>query len=326
MASISLVSTKRGPSPIGWEKASKSLLDNARYIAHHLSPQPFAEDPLQQPSLTHPGSSPLLAAPSRRLVASADNYRYKEVDGFLRLTSRPSQNNDQVFRPISRGEASSDSEHSASDAEGESSDDDHAPILTSHQLAIKALEENLIADPSSVQTWLSLVAQSLSVVPLTSKNANKTRSEITLSVLSRARTAHPSNLRSPTLSLRYLRAGEELWHQTKLVAEWEDTLKLGGIDIWMEWLEWRIRTSVGGIDQVVWDATRALKALGSSEDSELDRLRIVWRVAVAFQEAGTNCGSCDGYRVLTSFFTQVSTNVPQRSSRRKRNCTSLGTL
>ena len=110
------------------------------------------------------------------------------------------------------------------------------------------------------------------------------------------------------------------------MAEWEGALKLGGIDIWMEWLEWRIRTSVGGIDQVVRDATRALKALGNSEDSELDRLRIVWRVAVAFQEAGTNYGSWDCYRVLTSLFAQVSMNVPQRSSRHRRNCTSLGPL
>lgn len=224
-------------------------------------------------------------------MACADNYKYKEIDGFLRLTSRSSQNIEQAFRPISMGEAGSDSELSASDAEGESSGDDHGPTLTSHQLAIKALEESLTADPSSVKTWLSLVAESLSVVPLTSKNANKTRSEITLSILSRAREAHPRNLRSPVLWLKYLRAGEEVWRQTELVAEWEDALKLGGIDIWMEWLEWRIRTCVGGIDQVVCDATRALKALGSSEDIELGRLRIVWRVAIAFQEAGTNYAS-----------------------------------
>lgn len=193
---------------------------------------------------------------------------------------------DQTFRPISRGEASSDSELSEFDAEGQSSDDDRAPTLTSHQLAIKALEETLTADASSVRTWLSLVSQSLSVVPLTSKNANKARSDIALSILSRARAAHPSNLHSPTLLLKYLRAGEESWHRTKLVAEWEDALKLGGIDVWMEWLEWRIRTCVGGIDQVVWDATRALKALDGSEDSELGRLRVVWRVAIALQEAG----------------------------------------
>lgn len=294
MASISLVSTRHGLSSIEPEKAFKSPSGNARYNARCLDPRPFAENPPQQPSLTHPSSSVLLAAPSRRLIASEDNYKYKEVDGFLRVTSRTSQHTDQVFRPISRVEASSDSDLSASDAEGESSDDEQAPTLTSHQLAIKALEESLSADPSSVQTWLSLVAQSLSVVPLSSKNAAKIRSEITLSILSRARTAHPSNLRSPILWLKYLRAGEEVWPQAKIMVEWEDALKMGGIDIWMEWLEWRIRTSVGSIDQVVWDATRALKALGNSEDSELDRLRVVWRVAVAFQEAGTNY-DCRGH-------------------------------
>lgn len=214
----------------------------------------------------------------------------------MRITSRTSQNFDPVFRPIPSREASSDSELSASDAEGESSDDDQAPILTSHQLALRALEETLTTDPSSVQTWLSLVAQSLSVVPLTSKNANKARSEITLSILARARAAHPSNLQSPALLLKYLRAGEEIWNQTKLMAEWEDALKFGGIDTWMEWLEWRIRTCVGdGIDGVVWHATRALKALDGSEDGELDKLRIVWRVAVAFQEAGAIYGSWDCY-------------------------------
>lgn len=290
-ASISLVSTKPGLSPIESEKASKLLSGNARYSASSQPHNPFVEDPLQQPSLTHPSSSALLAAPSRRLIASADNYKYKEIDGFLRLTSRTNQHIDQVFRPISRGEASSDSELSASDAEGESSDDDQAPTLTSHQLAIKALEETLATDPSSVRTWLSLVAQSISVVPLTSKNANKARSETTLSILSRARAAHPSNNHSSALLLKYLRAGEELWNRTKLMAEWEDALKLSGIDVWMEWLEWRIRTCLGGIDQVVWDATRALKALDGSEDSELNRLRIVWRVAVAFQEAGANLGA-----------------------------------
>ncbi|KAG9314260.1 NRDE-2, necessary for RNA interference-domain-containing protein [Chiua virens] len=214
-----------------------------------------------------PAQAPFSAAPPRRLIASADNYKYKEVNGFLRLTSRSSQNVDRVFLP---GEASSDSELSVSDAEGESSDDDQAPTLTSHQLTIKTL-----GGKSDSRSVLSA-----------NMNANKSRAEITLAILSRAREAHPSNLRSSALWLRYLRAGEELWDQRKLTTEWEDALKLGGINIWLEWLEWRIRTCVGGVDQVVRDATRSLKALGSSEDSELDELRIVWRVAVVFQEAG----------------------------------------
>ncbi|KAF9229150.1 hypothetical protein BS17DRAFT_771093 [Gyrodon lividus] len=241
----------------------------------------------KQPSLTESGSRALLAAPSRRLVASGDSSRYEEVDGFLRLPSRAGRRTEQNYRSIIKDEANSDSESSSSEADEENSDDDQgSSTLTSHQLAVKALEETLASNPSSIRTWLSLVSQSLSAVPVTSKNATKARSEVSLSILSRARAAHPSNFNSRILLLKYLLAGEEVWHGSKLRAEWEDALKLGGIDIWMEWVEWRIRKSGQGIDAVVSDATRALKALGNSEDSEVDKLRIVWRVAVAFQEAG----------------------------------------
>ncbi|KIJ68583.1 hypothetical protein HYDPIDRAFT_24843 [Hydnomerulius pinastri MD-312] len=241
----------------------------------------------KQPALTDSGSKALLVAPARRLIASGDNYKYEEVNGFLRLPSRTGRKTGQDYRSITygKGDANSDSESSAS--EEESSDDDGgSPILTSEQLAVKALEQILASDPSSVRTWLSLVSQSLLAIPVTSKNATKARSEITLAILSRARAAHPSNFNSRVLRLKYLRAGEEVWHESKLKAEWEDALKLGGIEVWMEWLEWRVRKSVEGIDAVVSDATRALRALGNSEEGEIDKLRVVWRVAVAFQEAG----------------------------------------
>ncbi|KAF9244578.1 NRDE-2, necessary for RNA interference-domain-containing protein [Melanogaster broomeanus] len=240
----------------------------------------------KQPSLTEFGSRALLAAPSRRLITtSGDSHRYEEVDGFLRLPSRAGRRTETDYRSITKFDTNSDSESSPS--EGESSDDDlGSPTLTTHQLTIKALEEILASNPSSIETWSSLLSQSLSAIPVTSKNATKARSEITLAIISRARTAHPSNFKSRTLLLKYLRAGEEVWHGSKLNAEWEDALKLGGIEVWMEWLEWRIRKSVGGIDAVVTDATRGLKALGNSEESEVDKLRTVWRVAVAFQEAG----------------------------------------
>ncbi|KIK82299.1 hypothetical protein PAXRUDRAFT_832295 [Paxillus rubicundulus Ve08.2h10] len=241
----------------------------------------------KQPSLTDPASRELLATPSRRLVASGDSYRYEEIDGFLRLPSRAGRRTEEDYRSIIKGDATSDSDSSPSEADEEISDDDRGSLtLTSHQLAVKALEDVLASNPSSIETWLSLVSQSLSAVPVTSKNATKARSEVSLSILSRARTAHPSNSNSRVLVLKYLRAGEEVWHGSRLKAEWEDALKIGGSDIWIEWLEWRIRKSVGGIDGVVSDATRALKALGNSDDAEVDKLRIVWRVAVAFQEAG----------------------------------------
>jgi hypothetical protein len=159
----------------------------------------------------------------------------------------------------------------------------------------------------------------LSNIPVTSKNATKARAEITLAILKRARAAHPHNRSSGILFLKYLRAGEEVWHESKTKAEWEEASKLGGIEIWMEWLEWRIRTVAGGVDTLVTDATRVLRALGSSGSREIDKLRVVWRVAVAFQQAGTKLLPFHPYSLYIGLF-QAIMNVLQPYSRHKRNC------
>ncbi|KZP04494.1 hypothetical protein FIBSPDRAFT_843925 [Athelia psychrophila] len=61
---------------------------------------------------------------------------------------------------------------------------------------------------------------------------------------------------------------------------------MGEADVWMEWLEWRIRKAVKGIDGIVDDAQRVLRSLGDSEDGEMSKLRVVWRVAVMLHHAG----------------------------------------
>ncbi|KAH7928477.1 DUF1740-domain-containing protein [Leucogyrophana mollusca] len=243
----------------------------------------------KQLTLSDSGSRSLLsAAPTRRLIASGDSYKYQEVDGFLRLPSRRGRQVEQAYRAITlaNDNEESDSQSSASESDGSDSSDDGGPVLTSHQLSLKSLEGKLSSDPSSVPNWLSLVACSLSSIPLTSKNATKTRAEVTLSILSRALSAHPRNSNSTMLRLKYLKSGEEVWHESKVRAEWDEALKIGGIDIWMEWLEWRIRTGVNGVDGIIKDATRVLDALGDHEETEVGRLRVVWRVAVALQQAG----------------------------------------
>lgn len=229
----------------------------------------------------------LLAAPPSRRLGAGDGYRYEEVDGFLRLPSNRGHKIAEDYRSIIRQEDVLDSDSQSSASDDSLDDESGTPILTAHQLSLKALEQRLAADPSSVETWLSLLSHSLSNIPLTSKNAAKARAEVTLSILTRARASHSHNRSSRILFLKYLRAGEEVWHESKSKAEWEEALKLGGIEVWMEWLEWRIRTTVGGIDTLVTDATRILNALGHSEGSEVDELRVIWRVAVAFQQAGT---------------------------------------
>ncbi|KAJ8591485.1 hypothetical protein M405DRAFT_734897 [Rhizopogon salebrosus TDB-379] len=241
----------------------------------------------KQPGLTDSSVRALLAAPpSQRLLGAGDSYRHEEVDGFLPLPSNRRNKATEDYRSITRQEDHLDSDSQSSASDDSSGDESGMPILTAHQLSLKTVEQRLAADPSSVETWLSLLNHSLSNIPLTSKNAAKARAEITLSILTRARAAHSHNRSSRILFLKYLRAGEEVWHESKTKAEWEEALKLGGIEVWMEWLEWRIRTTAGGVDVLVTDATRVLNALSRSEGSELDELRVLWRVAVAFQQAG----------------------------------------
>ncbi|KAK2461663.1 hypothetical protein APHAL10511_006126 [Amanita phalloides] len=239
-------------------------------------------------ALTDPGSRALLAAgPTRRLLPSGDAYKYEEIDGYLRLPSR-GRDSDLPYRtitgpqPDSNADLTSESEH---ESESENSAEDE-PILTSHQEMLKTLEHQLSQDPGSIKLWLSLLAQTVSSVPLSSKNATKVRAEISLSVLLRAMSANPGNTRSKTLRIQYLKAGEEIWHETKMHDEFEEALRLGGIDIWMEWLDWRIRRSRKGVNGIVEDAARAMSAFSADIAEELNRLRIFWRTTVAFRDSG----------------------------------------
>lgn len=185
----------------------------------------------------------------------------------------------------------SDSDFSASSAEdSDSGSEKSGPLkLTSHQTVIKRLEQDLTEDPTSESKWLSLVNQSLSTIPITSRNATKARSEITVSILSRALSTEPRNISSKLLRLRYMKAGEEIWQESKLQEEWEETLRVGGIEIWMEWLEWRIRSCTKVVDGLVKDVLRVYAACetDSSEFQELSKLRAFWRLVTVYRNAGS---------------------------------------
>ncbi|KZT05893.1 uncharacterized protein LAESUDRAFT_654560 [Laetiporus sulphureus 93-53] len=239
-------------------------------------------------SLTDASTRHMLnAVPTRRLLPSAeDKYKYDEVEGFLRLRSLHRHENDQSYRKITASKHDVDSDASASsEAEDSETPEDNSDTIpmTSLQATLKSLEEKIAADPSSISAWLSLLSHTLSTTSMTSKNASKARSEIAVSVLSRALSAHPSNASFKTLRLRYLKAGEEIWHESKLRSEWEEALKIGGTEIWMEWLNWKIRRCTKGTDQIVNDARRALHSIG---EDEIGKLRILWRAAVGFRDAG----------------------------------------
>jgi hypothetical protein len=235
--------------------------------------------------LTDPKTRALLAAaPKRRLLKSTDPGKYEEGDGFIRVPSRRGRKTDQDYRSITKHPAGSDSDSAASDTDQPSTDDhDGSAHTTSYQETMKSLDQKLTADPSSIPTWLSLLSHSLSTIPLTSKNAIHARSEIVVSIMSRAIAAHPNNSSSNALRLQHLMAGEEIWHESKLRAEWEGALKIGGAEIWMEWLEWRMRSKNRGVYGMVEDAHRILQSLGTDE---LGKVRVLWRIAVAFRNAG----------------------------------------
>lgn len=221
------------------------------------------------------------------MASSQDKYKYDEAEGFLRITSGRQRKGDPSYRSItaSMHDTYSDEGTGFSEEErSESSDDDSDTTpMTSLQATLKSLEEQISADPTSVSTWLCLLSHTLSTVPITSKNAPKARSEITLSILRRALSAHPQNASSKVLRLRYLKAGEETWHESKLRAEWEDALKVGGIEMWIDWLDWRIRKAEKGMDGVVDDAKRVFAAI---HRDEIGMLRVQWRTAIGFRDAG----------------------------------------
>ncbi|OBZ78739.1 Protein NRDE2 [Grifola frondosa] len=243
----------------------------------------------KMPQLTDASSRHLLSAgPTRRLLASSeDKYKYREVDGFLRLPGHRDRVNDQSYRSItqSQNETDSDMSESSSEEDESSGDESDTTSVTSLQATLKALEERLTADPSSIPTWLTLLSHTLSTVPPTTKNANRARAEIALSVLSRAIHAHPSNSHSRVLRLKHLKAGEEVWHESRLQFEWEDALKVGDIELWMEWLDWKIRRCEKGMEGLVEASGRVLRALDIG-GKDIGKLRVFWRTAVGFRDAG----------------------------------------
>lgn len=244
-------------------------------------------------SLTDSSSrTALLQPPSRRIIPLIDGSKYQEVDGFIRLPSRRSRAvaDFESYRSITVGESNDLSDSSvASESEDNASseDDNDQPVLSAHQETLKHLDQELARNPDAIDTWLSLLQQTLSTIPITSKNATKARCEVTSSILTRALSAAPQNARSKELRIPYLKAGEEIWHESKLRSEWDEALKGGGIELQMEWLEWKIRQGQNGIGGVINSATRSLSSLvGDDEQSEIARVRIFWRVATALRDAG----------------------------------------
>ncbi|ESK97958.1 hypothetical protein Moror_896 [Moniliophthora roreri MCA 2997] len=246
------------------------------------------KDRHQIPTLTDTKTRHLLAAAPTPLLRSSGSNRYQEVDGFLPL---PSNNKPLGYRSITREDHNSesdsdyDSNPDLSDP-GSADNETQRTALSSHQETLRTLEQRLLNDPSSISDWLSLISRTVSTIDPNSRGSRKAQAEITISILERALSAHPRNKYSKHLRLKYLAAGSETWTEPRINEEWENAIKLGDVDIWIEWLEWKIGRAFDGLSGVFDAATRVLAALDSSLGDELGKIRVLWRVAVACQHSG----------------------------------------
>ena len=232
----------------------------------------------------------------RKLVASAKtDLMYEEVDGFIRLKSHKGKGKDQEYRAISLeevGNSESESEPSDDTQSDKSEDSDTLPTLTAREESIKAIEQRLQANPEAISDWMLLLEHSLCDMPRSNKSGRLARSEITVSVLSRALDAHPTNVRSTLLRLMYLHAGGEIWDEKILASEWESALRTcGTTDLWVEWLNSQLGTTVATFESGLQSAIRTLESIPvglSGQDSDIASLRIFWRIAVFMKQAGVS--------------------------------------
>lgn len=212
------------------------------------------------------------------------------MDGFIRLPSGKRREDDQSYRSITVRDPDSDSSSSSSSSEeGESSEDEDIPrTLTAREESIQRLESLLAEDPTSVSSWLLLLEQSAREIQSTSKNAERTRAEIALSVLTRAMEAHPRNKSSVQIRLKFLKYGEVVWSTDRMKEEWMKALReANSDDLAVEWLDWRIRTATSFNDALE-EAESILWKLKEDENSSTDefKLRLFWRAAVLMKQAG----------------------------------------
>lgn len=220
---------------------------------------------------------------------------YEEFDGFIRISAeagRDAASAEQPYRSITNQEEENSSDTSEGENIGDSEyeSDPDTISLSAREEALRRLEQEVKEDPSSTSAWLSLLEHTISGIAPSRKDSGTVRPEISISVLFRAINAHPDNLRSPLLRLKFLKAGEDIWDDSKLKSEWENALRNAKHpDVWMEWLDWRLRKCPLGLEGCVNDVRRVREGgsvgLGDYE-ADILNLRIFWRLAVFFKQTG----------------------------------------
>ncbi|KAL1762021.1 NRDE-2, necessary for RNA interference-domain-containing protein [Schizophyllum commune] len=259
-------------------------LDSA-WIAHRTGHgvEVFLRGPRKVPALTDARTRALLAqTPTQHITANPN--KYPEVDGVIIVPKRhrAAAEPEDSYRAITAADRARDDSDLSSEEEDEASEeeeDDGRPTLSYHQEKLAQLNRQVTTEPTNEHAWLDLLRESLIDVPPDTKNATKARAEITTAILGRALTLSP---RALILRREYVKAGEEIWHESRVRAEWEAALKVGGPDMWMEWLEWRIGQAKDALAGIVEDAGRVLANTGD----DMLRVRVLWRMAELLKSAG----------------------------------------
>ncbi|CAE6449252.1 unnamed protein product [Rhizoctonia solani] len=238
-----------------------------------------------------------IASTTRRLIPSKSALaltQEEEEEGFIRVNKRRKLNHDDLademddsgkvkrrdegpaYREITRA----DSDSSASDISDSESDTE---LVTPELTRAGKLGARVKEYPTDIAAWMALLKHN--VAPARDALA---RAEMAVSVLSKALAAHPANRHSPSLRLRYLRAGEIIWPHQELEKEWEEVLKdfPHDGDVWTEWVGWRMRV-MHGIEDTIGDIAHAFEVLrGHTEELEMQRLRLFWKACVWLRQAG----------------------------------------
>lgn len=162
-------------------------------------------------------------------------------------------------------------------------------LLSAREETIRSLEQRLANEPTSESTWLLLLRHSMSNIGPSSKNADRARAEISVSILDRALSAHQANARSPLLRLKYLKAGEVIWDIPKMKEEWGKTLKvIPTANMYVEWLDWIMRSTpdFNAVVDAATETTNLVSGIAAGDDADLAKLRVLWRIATFFRQAG----------------------------------------
>ncbi|CAE6358374.1 unnamed protein product [Rhizoctonia solani] len=237
-----------------------------------------------------------IASTTRRLIPSKSValLTQEEEEGFIRINKRRKLNHDDLadeiddsgkvkrrdegpaYREITRA----DSDSSASDISDSESDTE---LVTPELTRSGKLQARVKEYPTDISAWMALLKHN--VAPARDGLAH---AEISVSVLSKALAAHPANRQSPSLRLRFLRAGEIVWPHQQLEKEWEEVLKdfPHDGDVWTEWVGWRMRV-MHDVEGTIGDIAHAFEVLcGDTEELEMQRLRLFWKACVWLRQAG----------------------------------------